>query len=220
MRVGIIQFPGSNCDMDLYHVLHNFFDIKANLLWHDNFFQEKYELIILPGGFSYGNYLRAGAIARFAKAMKSLETHIKRGACVLGICNGFQILCEASLLPGTLLANQSLKHVARDIRLTTNSQNRFTKHLSKETMYQIPVSHSEGNYYIEENNYKKLLDNNQIAFQYQATENPNGSFQNIAGVSSPDMKILGMMPHPERAINSLTGGTDGKLVLQSILNAI
>ncbi len=215
-RAGIITFPGSNCDHDMEQTLARFFDADADILWHNSKIEERYDLLVVPGGFSYGDYLRAGAIARFAPAMTSLKEHVDQGRPVLGICNGFQILCEAGILPGVLIRNTSLKHIARDVGLTTRT-NRL-KGLDSDRIYSIPVSHSEGNYRNTPDGIKELQDRDQIAFSY--SENPNGSMEDIAGIFSESGKILGMMPHPERASDPINGDTDGKELLDSILNAI
>ena len=188
------------------------------MLRHNLSIEGKYELLILPGGFSYGDYLRAGAIARFAPIIDSLRSHIASGRAVLGICNGFQILCEAGFLPGALLPNRDLKHICRDVILSANPNNLFASYLESKDNYTIPISHSEGNYYAEKEELEKMEGQNQIVFRYQS--NPNGSLADIAAISDPTMRILGMMPHPERAVDTLTGKTDGKAILQSILNAL
>ena len=223
MKVGIITFPGSNCNWDIYHILHDYFPshiTQVDMLWYADSFSngDKYDLLVLPGGFSYGDYLRPGAIACFTPLMKELRIHAKAGRSVLGICNGFQILCEAGFLPGALLRNKNLKHICKDVTLRTNTQNAFANSLNKNTVYQIPISHSDGNYYAESDTLKKLKDKNQIVFRY--TENPNGSCADIAGISNENMHIIGMMPHPERAVEPLTGRTDGRAIFQSIFNAL
>ena len=218
MKVGIIRFPGSNCDSDIFTILTEFFHLKVSMLWYRQAIPDSYELLVLPGGFSYGDYLRPGAIASFAPAMTSLQEHVKKGRGVLGICNGFQILCEAKLLPGTLVSNRSLKHICCKVSLKANLNNRFAKKLKADHDYGIPISHSDGNYYISEEGRQRLEEQNQIVFQYR--DNPNGSIADIAGISDPKMRVLGMMPHPERAVDPLTGGVDGKAVIESILNAI
>jgi len=200
----------------MFTVLRDFFSVDVTLLWHADIFETKYDLLVIPGGFSYGDYLRTGAIARFAPAMKSVYEHAKRGGPVIGICNGFQILCEAGLLPGALIRNSSLKHICKDVSLKAG-RSAFTKNLNPEEVLTIPVSHGEGNYRAEDDTLRSLEDNGQIAFQY--LENVNGSAQNIAGVTDKSGRVFGMMPHPERAVDPQTGGTDGKKILESILNA-
>ncbi|MDH5657406.1 MAG: phosphoribosylformylglycinamidine synthase subunit PurQ [Spirochaetia bacterium] len=213
--MGVITFPGSNCDHDIVRVLTDFFHAQTSLLWHANVIRETYNLLVVPGGFSYGDYLRAGAIARFAPAMSSLQEHVRLGRPVLGICNGFQILCEAGLLPGALIRNENLKHICRTVEIKPHSSNSFTKHLKKDS-YKIPISHSDGNYRISEDGLKELQDNNQIVFRY--TENPNGSVFDIAGIINKKNKVLGMMPHPERVVDPLNGGTDGFEIISSVLS--
>ena len=220
MKVGVIRFPGSNCDRDIFRVLRDSFALQVKILSHRISIEEKYELLVLPGGFSYGDYLRAGAIACFAPIIESLRSHIAQGRAVLGICNGFQILCEAGFLPGALLPNRKLRHICRDVNLSANPNNLFASYLENKSRYSIPISHSEGNYYAEKAEWEKMEERNQVVFRYQEKENPNGSLANIAGISDPTMRILGMMPHPERAVGPLTGKTDGKAILQSILNAL
>ena len=203
----------------MVHVLRTFFNADARLLWHRDTITEAYDLLVVPGGFSYGDYLRAGAIARVAPAMQSLVEHVKRGGPVFGICNGFQILCEAGLLPGALIRNQSLKHICKDVELVANPENAFAGELDGQRHYRIPVSHGDGNYRIDDDGLKSLQDNNQIVFRY--VDNPNGSVDNIAGVSDAAGRVLGMMPHPERATDPATSTVpeqpDGATVLRSLL---
>lgn len=213
-KAGVITFPGSNCDRDIKYILEKFFNIKTDIIWHNSTFEEKnYDLIVLPGGFSYGDYLRCGAIARFSKAMNSLFEHTKKNKPVIGICNGFQILCEAKLLPGALIRNQNLLHIAKDVPIIKGNCE-FFKDLND--IYFIPISHSEGNYYADEETLKELQNEGRIAFFYK--ENPNGSILNIAGILSKNKKILGMMPHPERATDPVNGKTDGYIILKTILD--
>lgn len=212
-KAGVITFPGSNCDRDIQYILETFFHIPTKIIWHNNTFNENdFNLIVLPGGFSYGDYLRCGAIARFSKAMKSLYEYVKKDKPVLGICNGFQILCEAKFLPGALIRNINLLHIAKDVPLVKGNCE-FFDHLTG--IYYIPVSHSEGNYVADEDTLKELEDEQRIAFYYK--ENPNGSRNNIAGILSKNKKILGMMPHPERATDPINGKTDGYIILKTIL---
>ena len=216
-RAGVITFPGSNCDRDIYSILLNFFNAEAEILWHGTSIEKKYDLLVVPGGFSYGDYLRPGAIARFAPAMKSVVEHAKKGGHVIGICNGFQILCEAGLLPGALIQNQSLKYVCRTVELRANPKNRFTAGLEASRIYRIPIGHGDGNYRAGSDLLKELQDNNQIVFTYD--DNPNGSIYDIAGITNKEQRVLGMMPHPERATDPLNGGQDGKILLESFLKA-
>lgn len=214
LKVGVITFPGSNCDHDMLTILNRFFRTETELLWHANAIEGRFALLVLPGGFSYGDYLRSGAIARFAPAMGSLLQHAKEMRPVLGICNGFQILCEAGLLPGALIRNENLKHVCKSVTIRPHSTNPFTKQLKSE--YTIPVSHSEGNYRVDSDTLNELEEHGQIAFRY--AENPNGSVFDIAGVMDRHYRILGMMPHPERAVDPVNGSTDGTDILNSFLS--
>jgi phosphoribosylformylglycinamidine synthase len=201
----------------MQYILSRFYNADAKILWHGDAIHEKYDLLVIPGGFSYGDYLRAGAIARFAPAMKSLKEHAEKGGPVMGICNGFQILCEAELLPGVLIQNTSLKHIAKSVPLNV-AGTAMTSGLNKNKIYNIPVSHSEGNYRNTEAGLKELQDRDLIAFRY--AENPNGSMDDIAGIVNAGGNIIGMMPHPERAADPVNGETDGKDLLDSILNTI
>ncbi len=220
MKAGVIRFPGSNCDQDIAHVLHRFFEVTVDILWYREHIEKKYELLVLPGGFSYGDYLRSGAIARFAPAMESLRAHFARGGAVLGICNGFQILCEAAFLPGILMQNNTLKHICRRVLIKANLQNPFAVSLDKQEAYALSISHRAGNYYVDDATHRALEDQGQIVFRYEG-ENPNGSVGAIAGLSDSSARILGMMPHPERCVDpALSGGLDGRAILQSILNAV
>ena len=225
MKVGILQFPGSNCDKDIGNILNIFFKLQTTYIWYKESFNKKFDLLILPGGFSFGDYLRPGALAKFSPAMLNLSEHVNRGGAVVGICNGFQILCEAGYLPGALIKNKNLKHICKKVNLKVNQYNNFTSSLKSQNTYSLPISHSDGNFFADENTIKSLIDNNQIAYTY--TENPNGSIENIAGISSKNMRILGLMPHPERAVdpvssggNGIKGQIDGKVLLQAILNAV
>lgn len=218
MKAGILTFPGSNCDRDMQLILQTFFNADARMLWHADSIPEgeRYDILIVPGGFSYGDYLRAGAIARVAPAMRSLQEHVRSGRPAFGICNGFQILCEAGLLPGALIRNQSLKHICKDVQLKPNPANPFAAALDATRLYRVPVSHGDGNYRIDDDGLKALQDNNQIAFRYAL--NPNGSVDDIAGVSDERGLVLGMMPHPERATDPATSSaTEGHAVLKSLV---
>ncbi|MCB1166724.1 MAG: phosphoribosylformylglycinamidine synthase subunit PurQ [Leptospiraceae bacterium] len=216
MKAGVITFPGSNCDRDIQTILRDFFSVPTDMLWHGDSIQSSYDLLVVPGGFSYGDYLRAGAIARFAPAMRDLLNHASRGGPVLGICNGFQILCEAQLLPGALIRNENLKHVCRDVSLRANPGNQVFGKIADELS--IPVSHGEGNYRADQETLARLNGENLVAFRY--LDNPNGSLEDIAGITSPDGRIIGMMPHPERATDPANGKIQGKVILESILNHI
>lgn len=214
MKTAVIVFPGSNCDRDIAEILKNFYSHAVEMVWHKDQLQDKYDLVVLPGGFSYGDYLRCGAIARFSPAMKSVVDHAKRGGRVLGICNGFQILTETGLLPGTLRRNENLKHICKDVFLVKGSPvNPLTAKIQDSQVLRIPISHGEGNYYADEKTLESLQSENRIFFRYYQ-ENPNGSLDDIAGITSKDFKIAGLMPHPERAMEAWTG-TDGKVFFDS-----
>jgi phosphoribosylformylglycinamidine synthase I len=210
MNSAVIVFPGSNCDKDIAYILKEYYKHSVDFVWHKNSIDKNYDLIVIPGGFSYGDYLRCGAIAKFSNAMKSLKSHVEKGARVLGICNGFQILTESGLLPGTLMQNKNLKHICKSIYLKKGSpNNQLTKNLLEDSILEIPISHSEGNYFADADTIKQLEDTNCILYKY-AIDNPNGSVEDIAGITSPDFKIAGLMPHPERAIEEWAPSMDGK----------
>lgn len=214
MKAGVIVFPGSNCDIDAYKVLEKL-NIEVKYIWHDEKIDNE-DLILLPGGFSYGDYLRCGAIARFAKALENINEHIEKGKLVLGICNGFQILTELKALPGALLRNKNLNFICSDCNLIVeNSETPFTNLLKKGDIVNFPIAHGEGNYYIDDEGLKELIKNNQIVFKYQ--NNPNGSVADIAGIINKRGNVLGMMPHPERAQDKLLGGEDGLMFFKSII---
>jgi phosphoribosylformylglycinamidine synthase len=227
MKVGIIVYPGSNCDADAMHVSSEVMGFETDYIWHaDKKFSKDYDLIIIPGGFSYGDYLRSGAIARFANIMDEVVKHANRGGYLLGICNGFQILLEANLLPGAMLRNNHLKFRCEYVNLRVeNNQTPFTNKLEKGQIIKVPIAHMDGNYFADEKTIKELNDNNQIIFRYvneqgKATKeaNPNGAIQNIAGIVNRQGNVCGMMPHPERAAEDILGSKDGKLIFQSILS--
>jgi phosphoribosylformylglycinamidine synthase len=213
-KTAVIVFPGSNCDRDIEYALKTHYNHSVDMIWHKNSITEKYDLVVVPGGFSYGDYLRSGAIARFSNAMKSLDSHIKRGARVLGICNGFQILTEAKLLPGCLMRNISLKHICKTVSIKRGSiSNPLTEKIANSVL-NIPISHGEGCYFAEADIIKQLEDENRILIKYSG-ENPNGSLDDIAGITSADFKIAGLMPHPERALEKWSGSQDGKIFFDS-----
>ncbi|TGK02651.1 phosphoribosylformylglycinamidine synthase subunit PurQ [Leptospira langatensis] len=219
MKAAVITFPGSNCDSDIARVLSDFYSAKVDRVWHKDQFSEKYDLVILPGGFSYGDYLRSGAMAPFSPVMKSVKEHTDRGGKLFGICNGFQILAEAGYLPGALIRNRNLKYVCKTVGLKKASDsNKISGKLGKDQVLRVPVAHGDGCYFASEDIRKQLKDEGRILFLY-ADENPNGSLDNIAGICSPDFKVSGMMPHPERAMNPITGEMDGKTVLDLVIGA-
>lgn len=219
MKWGIVVFPGSNCDHDAYHVLKHVLKQDAEFVWHKEAHMDSYDVIVLPGGFSYGDYLRTGAMARFSPVMKEVIRFAKKGGYVLGICNGFQILLESGLLPGAMLRNQSLKFVCDSMGLTVeNNDTPFTFKYSKQEAVHMPIAHMEGNYFIEDDGLKQLQDKNQIVFRYR--ENPNGSLDNIAGICNSTRNVLGLMPHPERVSEELLGSEDGKRLFQSVIESL
>ena len=225
---GVIVFPGSNCDHDAYHALKHVMQAETKFLWHKDTDLSGIDFLIVPGGFSYGDYLRSGAIARFSPIMQSVIKFAESGKPVLGICNGFQILLESGLIPGAMLHNQKLKFVCKNTYIRVeNNQTVFTSDLKKGSVLDIPVSHGEGNYKIDEDGLKSLQDNDQIIFRYcdaagELTQeaNFNGSTDHIAGITNKQMNVLGMMPHPERAMEKLLGSDDGKPIFESILNSL
>ncbi|WP_102693843.1 phosphoribosylformylglycinamidine synthase subunit PurQ [Rummeliibacillus pycnus] len=217
MKFAVLVFPGSNCDLDMYHAIKDELGEEAEYVWHDATDLSEYDGILLPGGFSYGDYLRCGAIARFSNVMAEVVKAAEAGKPVLGVCNGFQILTEAGLLPGALLRNKNLKFMCRTVDLkVVNNQTLFTNQYDQNEVIQIPIAHGEGNYYCDEVTLQQLKDNNQIVFTYEG-ENPNGSLENIAGIINEKGNVLGMMPHPERAVNELIGGADGLALFKSIV---
>ncbi len=218
MKFGIVVFPGSNCDHDAYHVVHYVLGQPAEFLWHKDRDLRGSDVVILPGGFSYGDYLRCGAIARFSPVMEEVARFAQSGGKVLGICNGFQILTEAGLLPGALLQNASRKFVCRHIELRVeNDRTAFSRALRKGQQIRVPIAHADGNYFIDEEGLRRLEGEGQIVFRY--VENPNGARANIAGIVNAAGNVLGMMPHPERASEGILGSTDGLRVFESLLAA-
>ena len=228
MKCGVVTFPGSNCNHDMMYALGNILGQEVVELWHKDTDTQNCELIVLPGGFSYGDYLRSGAIARFSPIMESVITHAKNGGLLLGICNGFQILCESGLLPGALLHNNNQKFICKNVFLKPESTSaKLTESLDQNRAYQIPIAHGEGRFHASEDVIKELNDNDQVLFRYcnenaEVTEdvNPNGSIQNIAGVTNSSKNVFGMMPHPERAADSELNNEDGKALFESWLGLV
>jgi phosphoribosylformylglycinamidine synthase I len=217
MKFAVIVFPGSNCDVDMYHAIKDAIGEEVEYVWHTADNLDQYDGILLPGGFSYGDYLRCGAIARFSNVMSEVVKAAEAGKPVLGVCNGFQILVEAGLLPGALHRNNGLKFICRDMQLKVeNNESMFTTGYEKDEIITIPIAHGEGNYYCDEETLAELKENNQIIFTY-AGENPNGSLIDIAGITNKQGNVLGMMPHPERAVEELLGNKDGLKIFQSIV---
>ena len=222
MRIAVIVFPGSNCDHDAYHVCNDILDLHVNFVWHKENSLKKYDAIIIPGGFSYGDYLRTGAIARFSPIMEAVIQEAKNGKPILGICNGFQILIESGLLPGALIVNRDVRFLSQDVILevtTTNSI--YTKSLKKGQNLTMPIAHKQGNYIAEPDTLKMLMDEDRIAFRYQKGKegNPNGSMQRIAGIINEKRNVLGMMPHPERAAEDILGSKDGLEIFKSLIGS-
>lgn len=231
MKFGVIIFPGSNCDRDMIHVLRNVMKQEVYEIWHKdemlpNFSDD--DCIVLPGGFSYGDYLRTGAIARFSPIMNSVIQHAERGGKLFGICNGFQILCESGLLPGALVRNEHQKFTCKNVFLKAeNNYSLLTENLEIGTVLKIPIAHAEGRFIAKEETLQSIIDNNQIIYKYCSESgeendkfNPNGSLLNIAGVCNKEGNVVGMMPHPERAAESELGNTDGLTIMQSLLKFV
>lgn len=225
MKFGIVTFPGSNCDYDAYRAVVDQLGAQATYLWHKTEDLEGVDVVVLPGGFSYGDYLRAGAIARFSPIMRQVVAHARRGAPVLAICNGFQIACEAGLLPGALVRNAGMRFISDAVHLRVeNDGTMFTSQYAPGAVLRIPVAHGEGRYVADARTVSTLEDTGRIVFRYcdpagAVTDeaNPNGSMRNIAGIVSDEGNVLGMMPHPERAVDSVLGPPDGLLLFESLL---
>jgi len=228
MKIGVVTFPGSNCDYDCYRAVKDALGAEAVYLWHRDHDLQGVDAVFLPGGFSYGDYLRAGAIARFSPIMREVVAHAGRGAPVLCICNGFQIACEAGLLPGALQRNASLKFVCAPITLRVeNDDTHFTSRYEKGQLITLPIAHGDGRYAADDETLDRLEGDGQVVFRYapdrlQAAEayNPNGSMRDIAGIVSKEGNVLGMMPHPERAVDPLLGPADGLALFESILQRV
>jgi len=225
-KFGVVIFPGSNCDQDMIYVLETTLQQKVERLWHKEHDLKGCDFIILPGGFSYGDYLRSGAIARFSPIMNEVIEHAKKGGNVMGICNGFQVLCEAHLLPGALLHNDTQKFICENVYLKAMTNNSLvTSNIDLSASLKIPIAHGEGRFHSSEDTLKSLLDNDEVLFKYCSIEgeislehNPNGSLENIAGICNKERNVFGMMPHPERAADTVLGNTDGLKLFESILN--
>jgi phosphoribosylformylglycinamidine synthase subunit PurQ / glutaminase len=218
VKFAVIVFPGSNCDVDMFHAVKDELGEEVEYVWHDTDSLEGFDGILLPGGFSYGDYLRTGAIARFSNVMKEVVKAAEAGKPVLGVCNGFQILLEAGLLPGAMRRNESLKFICKPVELqVVNNRTMFSSEFDVNEVITVPIAHGEGNYYCDEKTLANLKANNQIVFTYNGT-NPNGSLENIAGITNEKGNVLGMMPHPERAVDELLGGADGLKIFKSIVS--
>ncbi len=218
MKFGVIVFPGSNCDHDAYYTVQAVLNEPVTFLWHESHDLENCDVVIVPGGFAYGDYLRTGAIAKFSPVMESVARFATGGGLVLGICNGFQILCEAGLLPGVLMRNVGLKYISKPVQVRVETTDTpFTNACQKGEVLTIPIGHMEGNYFCDEPTLAELRREERIVLRY--VENPNGSLDDIAGICSPGRNVLGMMPHPERASEALLGSRDGFKVFQSLVGA-
>lgn len=228
LKFGVVVFPGSNCDHDAYYSLKKILGYDVEFLWHKETDLKQSSVILLPGGFSYGDYLRTGAIARFSPIMNSVISFANKGGIVIGICNGFQILLEAGLLPGVMIRNNSLKFACKDVYLKPENRDTiFSSQIGERKTVKIPIAHGEGNYFADADLLKELEDNKQILFRYSDADgnvneenNPNGSQLNIAGIVNKNGNVMGMMPHPERACDPTLGRTDGQLIFKSIANYI
>ena len=228
MKFGVIVFPGSNCDHDAYYTVQAVLGQPVIFLWHESHDLESCDVVIVPGGFAYGDYLRTGAIAKFSPVMESVTRFAAQGGLVLGICNGFQILCEAGLLPGALMRNASLKYICKPVQVRVETTDTpFTNACRKGEVLTIPIGHMEGNYFCDPQTLEELRRDERIVFRYSSPRgeitpqaNPNGSLDNIAGICSAGRNVLGMMPHPERASEALLGSAEGSRVFQSLVGAL
>ena len=228
MKFGVVVFPGSNCDHDAYYALGHVLHQPVEFLWHQSEQVAGFDAVILPGGFSYGDYLRTGAIARFSPVMRAVERFARGGGLVLGICNGFQILCEAGLLPGALRRNAGLRFICRQVHIRVENNNTpFTAAAKPGQVLRIPIAHAEGNYFCDDATLAELERNGQIVFRYttpdgreEAAANPNGSLANIAGICNRERNVLGLMPHPERAAEAALGSADGLVILRSLIESL
>jgi phosphoribosylformylglycinamidine synthase len=228
MKFGVVVFPGSNCDRDMQYVLGNVMGQEVEMLWHKEHSLRGCDFIVLPGGFSYGDYLRSGAIARFSPIMQEVMEFADKGGLVLGICNGFQILTEAHMLPGVLMHNNSRKFICENIFMRCETdESRVTSKINIGQVIKVPIAHGEGKYFADDTTINSLNDNNQVLFRYcdvngnvGGDSNPNGATDNIAGICNKNRNVFGMMPHPERASDSLLGNSDGLIIFESVLNLV
>jgi phosphoribosylformylglycinamidine synthase subunit PurQ / glutaminase len=228
MKFGVVIFPGSNCEQDCYYAIQSVLGQPVEYIWHQDTTVKGFDAVILPGGFAYGDYLRTGALAKFSPVMRAIADFAKRGGLVIGICNGFQILAEAGLLPGALLRNVGLKYLCKfEYLRTETSDTPFTNLMAKGRLLRIPIGHGEGNFFADSETLQRIEDQDQVVFRYADADgrvtpeaNPNGSLNNIAGILNEQRNVLGMMPHPDRAYESILGSADGKLIFESMVNAL
>lgn len=221
MKSAVIVFPASNCDRDAKVALEQMTGKQPNMVWHQDSELPDVDLVVLPGGFSYGDYLRCGAMASQSKIMREVKAHADKGGMVLGVCNGFQVLTESHLLPGALMRNAALKFVCKPVALEVQeTQSGFTRKYDKGQRVTFPVAHGEGSYYADDATLDRLEGENRVAFRYAEGENPNGSARNIAGILSEKRNVLGLMPHPERVVDSVLGGTDGRALFESLIETL
>ena len=219
MKSAVVVFPASNCDRDAKVALEQMTGQSPRMVWHQDSELPDVDLVVLPGGFSYGDYLRCGAMASQSAVMKAVRAHADKGGMVLGICNGFQVLTESGLLPGALMRNAGLKFVCKPVTLSVEeTQNAFARHYEKGQEITVPIAHGEGNYYADEETLDRLEGEGRVVFRYR--DNPNGSARDIAGILNDKRNVLGMMPHPERVVDPITGGTDGRALFQSLIETL
>jgi phosphoribosylformylglycinamidine synthase len=220
MKFGVVIFPGSNCDHDCYYAVQAVIGKPVEFIWHQDTSLKGFDAVILPGGFSYGDYLRTGALAKFSPVMQSVKEFADKGGMVIGICNGFQILTESGLLPGALMRNVTRQYICKFLNISTETTNSpFTNQMTKGQVLRIPIGHGDGNYFADPETLKRLNGEDRVAFRYHG-ENPNGSLENIAGILNEGRNVLGMMPHPDRSSEAILGSTDGKLIFESMVNAL
>ena len=220
MKFAIVVFPGSNCDHDCYYAVQAVIGKPVEFIWHQDTSLKGFDAVILPGGFSYGDYLRTGALAKFSPVMQSVKEFADKGGLVIGICNGFQILTESGLLPGALMRNVTRQYICKFLDISTETTNSpFTNQMTKGKVLRIPIGHGDGNYFADPETLKRLNAEDRVAFRYHG-ENPNGSLENIAGILNEGRNVLGMMPHPDRSSEAILGSTDGKLIFESMVNAL
>jgi len=221
MKSAVVVFPASNCDRDAAVALEQLTGNKTHMVWHGDSDLPDVDLVVIPGGFSYGDYLRSGAMASQSRIMRAVKAHAERGGALLGICNGFQVLTEAHLLPGALMRNADLKFVCRPVAMTVEeTQSAFTRRYEHGQRVSFPVAHGDGNYYADEETLNRLEGENRVVFRYAEGDNPNGSARNIAGILNEKRNVLGLMPHPERVVDPLLGGTDGVALFQGLIESL